>query len=461
MVESLFHVNEDLEVVPLLASDYEVTNGAQTWTVELEEGVQFHEPYQREMVADDVVHNINRIRDPDTGAAGASIMNPVEEVTAIDDYTVEFSLSEPAAGFNTALSAHTVAILSPEALEEQGDARNNPIGTGAFTLDEWQTGSYVRVAKNDSYWRGDMPYVDTVSFRPIREPAVQSTEIQEGNVDVISGTAPSYVETHRSADGINVEAIAGGGYTCVHINSASTTTEGRNSNTPTTDVNVRRAINHAISRTEMAEVVSSGYGTPTQQFYPEGNPWRIDYDRYGTESNPERAMELLEEAGYETPIPLSLITSPANVLSQMAVVVEDNLSNAGFDVSINEYETGTWVDEFFAHRYDLCVNFFPFYADPSQLRQFYHPEGVYVQPYVDGNNSSDQVMDLWSQGNQATDAEERRSIYAELQRTFLDDSVNAIMYHRPVIGSWRDSVQDYNVHPWGQEINVKQAWLDR
>lgn len=466
VVEPLFKINPDLSIVESLATGVEFSDDGTTWTVSLREGVQFHEPYQREMVAEDVVYNFDRIADPDTGSSVASSLSALSDWSAIDDHTLELNLSAPDQSLQASLTNGGLSVLSPEAIEEHGDMRNQVVGTGPFVFDEWVTRDHITLVRNENYWRDGIPGVDEVVFRPISEPAVKITELQDGSIDLIQQTPTDYVSSLQDDDSITVGIKASGRYSNVHINSTTadeSTTTTRNPNTPTADRQIRQAINEALNRNAFIEVIGGGYGTVTQEFYPEGNPWHIGYAPYSMGANPDAATSLIEEAGWDTPVEVHIISaSDDSQLRQMGLITQENLNSAGFDAQLHEYEIGTWTDKFFAHEYDLCVNFFPYYADPAQIQRFYKTDELTTQPYESGsNNYHEEVHSLWDELTTESDEARRQELWSECQTLFIDDSVNAILFHSNIINSWRNAVQDFQVHSMSTELLVEEVTLDR
>lgn len=463
--EPLFKIDTDLQMVGLLASDVEIERDGLRWTVSLREGVTFHPPYEREMTAEDVVYNFDRIDNPDTGASWQGQLDAIDSWSAVDDYTLQLDLNSPTASLRAWLGINGLSVLSPEALEENGDARNHPVGTGPFRFEEWVTRDHITLAKHESYWRDGVPKVDELVFRPISEPSVKITELQSGNVQIVRNTPPDRVGSLRDDDSVTVENVDSGAWRGIHLNTTTadeSTATGRNPETPTANLKIRRAINEAIDRQAMIDIIDGGFGTPSQEFYPEGNPWHIGYDRYSTRADPERARELIAESPFEAPVKLNIITASDDfALRQQGLITQENLGEAGFDPEINEYEIGTWVNKFFAFEYDISANGFPFLPDPDQYKQYFHTDGLANQPYnLGSNNSHEKVYDLWEQGAEETDPERRREIYGELQRTFFDDSALVILYHRQHINSWRNTVNDFEVHPHATGFLAEHVTLD-
>lgn len=168
VVETLFTMTPELEVAPLLATGYEVSEDGLVWTIYLRQGVTFHDgtPFNAEAVK----INLERFRD----AVYAFLLKPVVDIVVVDDYTIQLHLNAPFAPLLAHLSHNFVGILSPTQIAalEEGEYIFEPIGTGPFMFDEWVRGEYVRLVRNPDYW-GDPPYLDAVVFKVVPEDATR------------------------------------------------------------------------------------------------------------------------------------------------------------------------------------------------------------------------------------------------------------------------------------------------
>src|SRR5690625_651677 len=139
-----------IDLVPDLATDWEVSDDGLTWTFNIRDDVYWHKGYGK-LVAQDIVDSYNRIRDPETGSRFQSDLSMVTDIQAPDDTTVVFTLDQPSAAF-----LHTVAvfrqgmIVNVQAVEDYGDEYGrNPVGTGAYEFVEWVPGVEVRLRRSE------------------------------------------------------------------------------------------------------------------------------------------------------------------------------------------------------------------------------------------------------------------------------------------------------------------------
>src|SRR6056297_136657 len=140
VVERLIYMEEDGSLTPMLATSWDANDASTVWTFEIREGAEFHdgEPLNAEAVA----ANLQRFVDPDVGAAYAFLLGTVDEIAAVDEYTLQLSLSQPFAPILSHLSHSFVGIVSPAQLEGLApeDTIEIPVGTGPYEMVDWSRG---------------------------------------------------------------------------------------------------------------------------------------------------------------------------------------------------------------------------------------------------------------------------------------------------------------------------------
>lgn len=468
VIENLFTVNQNLEFTEQLATGVEISDDGKTWDISLREGVTFHPPYKREMTADDVVKNFDRMSSDST--LWHKSFDVVNDYSAVDKYTVRLDLSGPTSSMRGRFGFRAGVISPPEVFEDgDPDLKTHPVGTGPFKFEEWQTRQHIKLSAFDDYWRDDLPHVDEVTFRPISEASVKITELQTGNVDIIRSTPKDFVSKLKNSDSITVEKKKGGTIRHLQLNPSPKPAENRGPELPTTNKKIRHAIAEAIDREAMVEIIEAGFGTATQTWFPEISPWDIDADYSTMGADPEAAKQLIDEAGFERPVEIHILSSPDDgALRQMGRITRDNLKNAGFDPNLRELEIGTWIDEMFAWEWDINVNYTNYWPDPDLSRNQFHEDYGGWQP-IDGHTKdfakeSDvhkKINELYGKGNEVTAQDERFEIYKELQNVIYDYLPVVPLYHPTWVHSYRNEVKNYSVHPFKTEYDVEKVWLDR
>ncbi|QGG94992.1 ABC transporter substrate-binding protein [Actinomarinicola tropica] len=277
---------------PSLAESWEVSEDQLTWTFHLREGVTFHDgtPFDAEAA----VFQFDRINDPDFEHYDAinaprygNYMRFVESWEAVDPQTFTVTTSEPYAWLAEDL-AH-VFFPSPTVVQEVGnDAYNqHATGTGPFVMTRYVDGEVMELTANEDYW-GGRPLLDQIVLYPKPEPAARLSALQSGEVDWAEVPAPDAIE-QLEAEGFAVHL---GKYPHGIMPRFNMFREPFADN-----LALRQALNYALDREGIAALIND-VGYPASQFVYEGHPDFVD-DHPGYSYDPERARELLAEAGYE------------------------------------------------------------------------------------------------------------------------------------------------------------------
>lgn len=332
MMEGLVGFDEEMEVIPRLAEDWEASDDAKEFTFTLRDDVEFHdgEPFNAEAVK----VNMDRLKDPDNNLKRHSMAAVIDEVEVIDEFEVKFILKEPFGAMINNFAHPSMMMHSPKALEEEGDdVALNPVGTGPFEFDEWKQGDHLTMKKNDNYWKEGYPKVDSVTFKPVPENGSRVAMLQTGEADFIYPVPTEQVETLEDEDGIEVNF------------EESIVTQYASMNTrkePFDKKEVRQAVNYAIDQDAFIEVVQNGHGTPMDsivapkvQFYDAQTPY--DY-------NPEKAKELLKEAGYEDGFEAKIWSGNTSDAIKAAEFIQQQLSEVNIDLEVTSMESGTLSD---------------------------------------------------------------------------------------------------------------------
>ena len=331
----LQRVGEKGVLKPALAVKFEHPD-LKTWKFYLRKGVTFHNG--NPFTAEDVKFTFERLSDPKVSEfinTGKSI----EEIEVIDDYTVLIRTKKPIPWF--ANNMHQIFIMDKESTEarDSGEVGLKPIGTGAYKLEEWVKGSYVRLKANQDYWEGAPP-VEDVEVRPIKEPSTRFAALVSGQADIVSGVP---VELYsKIVDNPKLNIISRPARRSVFL------ALGNDPDSPTRDIRVRKAMYMAINEQEIIEKIMRGHAAPAAQI-PDPptigyNPTieRLSYD-------PDKARELLAEAGYADGFEITL-TGPNDRYVQdekIAEAVAKYLAKVGIDVKLDVKPKSVFFPEVF------------------------------------------------------------------------------------------------------------------
>lgn len=273
----------DLKIGKDLATDYSVSEDGLVWTVKIRDDVSFTDG--EPLTARDVAFTYNHCRDKST----VSDFTMLKEAVAVDETTVEFHMDHP-----YSIWPYTMAVVGilPEHAYDENYAQH-PIGSGRYILKQWDKGQQVIFEANPTYY-GEAPKMKKVTVLFMEEDSALAAA-RAGQVDV-AHTAASYSE--QSIDGYELLAVQtvdnrGFNLPAAEVTEKEGVTYG---NAFTADINVRRAINQGIDRDEMIQNVLNGYGTKAYSVCDK-MPWYNEACE--VEYNPERAVELLEDAGWK------------------------------------------------------------------------------------------------------------------------------------------------------------------
>ncbi|HEY8416497.1 MAG TPA: ABC transporter substrate-binding protein [Limnochordales bacterium] len=432
VLEGLVKLDRDGNIVPGLAEAWTVSPDATEYVFRLRQGVRFHngQPF----TAADVKAKFEKARDPNSGHTGQHYYVAIESVETPDDYTVVFRMSEPDAEFLYNL-ARPDSVIPPAGY---GSAQSiHPIGTGPFRFVEWVRGSHVRLERFDGYYKPELPYLDSVTFRFIADPNAQVAALLAGDIDAIGG-AITAEQAFRVQQAPGFKVIEGPSTNTVIL-------AMNNSRAPLSDVRVRRAISHAINREEVMLGAEFGFGQIIGSHMTPAEPYYVDltgmypYD-------PARARQLLAEAGYPNGfrLTLSLPTSYTYAVRSGEIMAQQ-LSQVGIEVDIELVEWATWLSRIYGQAdYDLTVIG---HAEPMDISNYGRPDYYY-------RYDSAEARELLAAARRTGDEEQRREIYARLQEHIARDAVNVWLYARPFF-----ILSRADVYGWWEKLPVVVADL--
>jgi peptide/nickel transport system substrate-binding protein len=284
---------------PALAESYEISDDELTWTFKLRQDVVFHDGTTFD--AEDVIFNFRRVRDKDfeyydatlAGTAGSSFAT-IASWEMIDQYTVSITTVRP----NAFLPYDLVYIYfaSPEVVMEYGNDQyiNHASGTGPFKMTKYVDGQVMELTANDDYWRG-RPALDQIILYPMPEPATRLAALQAGDIDWAELPPPDTIDQLRAQD----FQVSLKNYPHVIVYYMNLVTSE-----PLSDLRVRQALVMAADREGVSTLINN-VGEPIYQYFSESSAY-YDPTWEGYRYDPEKAKELLAEAGYADGLTLKL-----------------------------------------------------------------------------------------------------------------------------------------------------------
>ncbi len=347
------------EIVPALASGYEVSDDGLTYTFTLVEDAKFSNG--ADFTAQDAVFSIERVLSDAWTVSLKAQMDPVESVEATGDYELTVTLSQPDNSWLYAMTTSVGAMFDTDGVD---DLAESPIGTGPYVFDEWDRGASLTLARNDDYW-GEEPYFDEVTLAYFGDGNAMNSAMLTGEINVIGTVqAPESLAEFEDGDYQVIEGTTNGEVVLSFNND-----EG-----PFTDVRVRQAARYAIDHQSLMDTCWAGRGELIGSMVPPTDPWYED--RTGDYPfDVDKAEKLLEDSGNTgVEVRLRLPTLPYAVAC--GTVVESMLEDAGFEVTIDELDFPTWLsDVFTAHDFDMSI---VAHVEPRDMRTVFGNPNYYT-----------------------------------------------------------------------------------
>ncbi len=344
MIKSLFDGLMDYDpgttdLRPGLAESYTISDNGTVFTFQLRADVKFHNG--REMTAEDVVYSLNRVTNPETQSPGAGFFwsikgydavasgeaETLEGVTITGPSTVQIELSRPDATFLHVMALNFASVVPQEAVEAAGDDfGKSPVGTGAFSLAEWTIGQRLIFAKNDDYWRNGLPYLDQITFEVGQEPIVALLRLQNGEVDVPGDGIPPAKFQEVMGDPAQAERVVEGGQ--LHTGYITLNTQMP----PFDNAEVRRAVNMAINKDRIIQIINGRAIPATQPLPPTMPGYTEGYEGYAFDPATARAM--LAGAGFAEGFETELYVMNTDPNPRIAQAIQQDLAGIGITAVI-------------------------------------------------------------------------------------------------------------------------------
>lgn len=445
--------------LPYLAESWEFSPDALTLTLYLRQGVKFHDgtPFNAEAVR----FNLERFLRP--GVAFRFMIDRIIEVEVVGEYTVNLHLSEPFAPMMKHLAHSFVAMHSPTAVKALGpDALiEHPVGTGPFTMVEWIRGERLVLVANEDYW-GGRPYLDEIVFKIVPEIGARVAMLEAGDAQM-AWVIPPHDAPRLEANPAITVLLEPLGPRMMYL--------GLNNQLPPfDDVRVRHAINYAIDREAIVNYILLGVGAVADApiaagifgHHPVG-PWPY---------NPERARELLAEAGFPDGFDTVLLHPTGRYVMDVAIAeaIHAMLANVGIRAEMVTKEWAAFL-AFLTRPIEEAV------VDPA-VKMFFigwgtitgdADYGLFLTLHPDmwvphGRNRvfyyNREVGNLLDAARTELDTDRRLELYAQAIELIWADAPWAFLYVEGMVSATRANVHGIFLHPIGEIPRFERAWID-
>jgi peptide/nickel transport system substrate-binding protein len=438
----LVHRTESMELEPDLAESWETPNPT-TYVFHLRDDVRFHDG--RPVGAADVVYSFRTMMDGTVQTAkGATVLNLIESIEALDDLTVEFRLSEPFAPFLWNLVA--IAIMPDESGSE---IAANPMGSGPFAFEHYLSDTEVVLRSNQDYY-GDPPRLDTIRFKIVPEAVVRGLELRAGSVDIVVNALPAdMVEVLRDDPGLSVLQSDGTNYQYLAFNLEDPLFR---------DVRVREALAYAIDRDSIIRYLWRNQARRADSVLPPEN-WAYSEDVSRYPYDPARARAILDEAGY-TNLSFTYRTSQDETGRLVAAVLQEQFREIGIDMEIRSNEFATFFADVLAGNFQLySLRWIGGNNDPDHFNFIFHSDLV---PPNGANRSrySNPQVDQWIElARREADLQVRKQYYADIQRVVSEDLPYVSLWYPDNVAVYNKRIQGMWLFPTGNFEFTSDIWI--
>ena len=440
MCDKLFDIDENVNIVPQLATGYTISPDGKEVTIKLRAGVLFHDGEKFDAAA--AKFSLERHLTM-KGSYRRSEIASIDRIEAVDPLTIKLVLKAPSAPLIAAFTDRAGMMVSPKAAAELGDKfGTKPVCAGPYKFVERVAQRHIVVEKFKDYWNNNNVHIDKIVYQPIESSTVRLANLRAGVLDIIERSLATDGPTIKKDPNLRLASVVELGYQSLTINVAN----GPRAKTPFGEnPKVRRAFELAIDRKAIVDVVFSG------QFLP-GNQWISPRHAMYQESIPvpkrdvAAAKKLLAEAGVKTPYTIEVMVPNNPEVKQVAEVIQAMTKEAGFDIKIRVTEFATALKLAEQGDYEAFLIAWSGRTDPDgNVYIFDTCKGpINISKFCDA-----EVDKLLGQARQVNDPAQRKALYRQVADKVIVGGPILYLYHRMMFFAHSAKLQGFKAMPDG------------
>lgn len=472
LYNGLVQINDSLKTCPAIAKSWDISPDGRIYTFHLRNDVRFQDDplfkngIGRKVVAADFVYSFSRLIDPKVASSGSWIFSDKVAGSlafiAANDSTFVVKLKQPYPPFLSMLTSQYCSVVPHEVVDHYGkDFREHPVGTGPFRFKYWKEGEVLVLLKNQHYWEKDqngvrLPYLDAVRATFIGDKQTSFMEFIRKKLDFLNDIDGSYRDDILTKSGRLTKKYKGkfvlstGPYlNTVYLGMLVDTNLAIVKSSPLRILKIRQAINYAIDRQKMVKYLRNNMGTPgTSGFIPMGMPGFDAKAVQGYSYNPDKARQLLKEAGYPDGDSLPpIVLHSTEAYRSLIEYVQGQLDKIGIKTSV-EITQGASLRELVGKN---GVNFFygTWIADypdgENYLSVFYSKNKIPWGPNYTGFNNKP-FDALFDESYHTPDDAKRYALYRQMDNMVMQHSPVVVLYYDKRVNLFQNDISGYSVN---------------
>ncbi len=424
LCDKLVDITPDLKIVPQLAQSWTISPDNKVLTFKLRTDAVFHDGTPVNAAA--VKANLDRAR-TQADSNRKSELATVASVEAPDAETVVLNLSEPDASLLSQLSDRAGMMMSPATFDK--DPGGKPVCSGPYQFKERVQNDRIVLEKFPKYWDAANYHFDRLVFTPIPDTTVRLNNLRAGDLDIIERVAPSDAKAVKDDKNLRLAPVTGLGFQSISVNLAN---GARADNPLAKDKRVRQALDLAIDRDVLNQVVGEGMFQPAYQPFPPASfAYNTAFEHKGRD--PKKAQALLKEAGFDR-VKFEITFGNNTTMQQVFELVQAMGAEAGFDITLRPVEFASLQSSLARGDFQVGQSGWSGRVDPSgNIHQYVSCKGN----LNDGKFCDPAVDKLLNDARGESDEAKRRAMYDQVLTAMQDQRPIVYLFYLP----WTFGVQ--------------------
>jgi peptide/nickel transport system substrate-binding protein len=449
MCQKLYDVDKDVKIVPQLATALPtISPDGLTVTIPLREGVRFADGGTLDSAA--VKTTLNRHLTL-AGSGRKSELGPITSIETPDPKTVVIKLSKPFAPLTAALSDRAGMIMSPAAIAKLGaNFATAPVCSGPFKFASRVAQNSIKVVKDPMYYDADKVFLDSIEYRIITDSSIRAANLRSGDAQIADSISTQDAPELQKDGNLTVLQSQSLGYQGITVNVGNVDGVGEPAkpiDRPIAkDPRVRQALEASIDRETLVKTIFNGLNNVACSPISPQSEFSSDAAQACPPHEPEKAKQLLAEAGVKTPYKVTMLTSNNPDDLRLAQALQAMVKEGGFDMVLQPMEFTALLDQQDRGDFELLRLGWSGRVDPDA--NIFNFVGTGGGQNVAGYN--DPEMDaLLTEARQSLDKAKRTELYGKVVAKLQEDDPLIYLYRQRNITAFTNRVKGVQVYPDG------------